>query len=87
MVIIETTIFTRTINESMSDDQYRELQNAVVGNPEAGDLIKKSGGLRKLRWNPGGHGKRGGARVIYYWATTDDRIYMLYGIPRTNRRI
>lgn len=85
MVIIETTIFTRIINELMSDGQYRELQNAIVGNPEAGDLIKKSGGLRKLRWKLEGRGKRGGARVIYYWATADDQIYMLYGYAKNEQ--
>lgn len=85
LVLIETTIFTQLINELMDEDQYRELQNAIVGNPEAGDLIKKSGGLRKLRWKPEGRGKRGGARVIYYWATADDRFYMLYGYARNEQ--
>ncbi len=85
MIIIETTIFTKVINKLMDDDQYRELQNAIVGNPEAGDLIKKSGGLRKLRWKLEGRGKRGGARVIYYWATADDQIYMLYGYAKNEQ--
>ncbi|HYQ72474.1 MAG TPA: type II toxin-antitoxin system RelE/ParE family toxin [Gammaproteobacteria bacterium] len=85
MVLIETMIFTRIISELMSDDQYRELQNAIVGNPEAGDLIKKSGGLRKLRWRLEGRGKRGGSRVIYYWATADDQIYMLYAYVKNEQ--
>jgi hypothetical protein len=82
MAIIETTIFTRIISELMSDDQYCESQNAIAGNLEAVDLIKKSGGLRRLHWKLGGHGKRGGARAIYHWATADDQIYMLYGYAK-----
>jgi len=50
MVIIETPIFTRIITEVMNDDEYRELQEALVIRPNCGDLIKKSGGLRKVRW-------------------------------------
>lgn len=40
-------------------------------------MIPGSGGFRKLRWAAKGHGKRGGARVIYYWMTVDDRILLL----------
>ncbi len=66
MIIIETPIFTRLTNEMMTDDEYRELQEALVNRPESGDLIKKSGGLRKVRWKLQGRGKSGGIRVIYY---------------------
>jgi mRNA-degrading endonuclease RelE of RelBE toxin-antitoxin system len=49
----------------------------VVIRPDAGDLIPGSGGLRKIRWGIQGRGKRGGVRVIYYWAVNQDRILML----------
>jgi mRNA-degrading endonuclease RelE of RelBE toxin-antitoxin system len=71
MVIIETPIFTRIIKEIMSDDEYRELQEALVNRPNSGDLIKKSGGLRKVRWKLQGRGKSGGIRVIYYWMVSE----------------
>ncbi len=58
MVIIETKIFTRIIKELMTDDQYKELQEALVSRPDLGDLIKDSGGLRKVRWNLQNRGKR-----------------------------
>lgn len=45
--------------------------------PDAGDIIPGSGGCRKLRWAAKGHGKQGGARVIYYWVTDDQRILLM----------
>ena len=78
MVIIETSVFSRLIQELMSDEDYRALQEALITRPESGDIIKGSGGLRKIRWKLEGQGKRGGIRVIYYWVTADDQIRMLY---------
>ena len=64
MVIIETSVFTRLIRELMSDDNYSELQDALIQKPDAGSLIPGSGGLRKVRWKVEGKGKRGGVRII-----------------------
>ena len=66
MVIVETSLFTRLIKSLMSDEEYRVLQEVLVSRPALGDLIPGSGGLRKVRWNTTGQGKRGGVRVIYY---------------------
>ena len=65
----ETSVFTRDIAVLLSDDEYAELQGALIVDPEAGDIIKETAGLRKLRWSQPrrGKGKRGGIRVIYYW--------------------
>ena len=82
MVIVETPIFTRIIKELMGDDEYRALQEALVHRPDLGDLIKGSGGLRKVRWKLEGRGKSGGVRVIYYWVTADDLIRMVYAYPK-----
>jgi mRNA-degrading endonuclease RelE of RelBE toxin-antitoxin system len=75
----ETSLFTREITILLSDQEYAELQGTLVVNPEAGDLIKQPGGLRKLRWSHHrrGKGKRGGIRVIYYWYSPESLIYML----------
>ena len=78
MIIIETSVFSRLIQELMSDDEYRSLQEALITRPESGDLIRGSSGLRKIRWKLEGQGKRGGVRVIYYWVSADDQIRMLY---------
>ena len=85
MVIIETSVFTRIIRELMDDDQYRDLQEALVRRPDTGGLIPGSGGLRKVRWKLDGKGKRGGVRIIYYWMTADDQLWMLYGYAKTGQ--
>ena len=77
MVIVETSVFTRQVVELLTDDEYRELQTALVMRPDAGRLIVGSGGIRKIRWAVRGRGKRGGVRVIYFWAVKRDRLLML----------
>ena len=85
MVIIETTIFTRRIQELLTDEEYRLFQLYLVDKPDVGKIMPGSGGLRKLRWSAGGHGKRGGIRVIYYWLFTRDAILLLYAYPKSEQ--
>ncbi|WP_299202982.1 type II toxin-antitoxin system RelE/ParE family toxin [uncultured Amphritea sp.] len=82
MIIVETPIFTKLIKEMLSDDEYKCLQEVLITRPDSGDLIKESGGLRKIRWSQQGTGKSGGVRVIYYWAVDDHHIRMLYVYPK-----
>jgi len=77
MRIIETPIFTKEIIKLLSDDSYRLMQQELILRPEAGALIKGSGGLRKIRWAESCKGKRGGIRIIYYY-DPPETIYMLY---------
>ena len=69
----------------MTDDSYRQLQKELIKNPEIGSLIKGSGGIRKMRWNTQEKGKRGGMRIIYYWITAEEQIYMLYAYPKSKQ--
>ena len=85
MVIIETSVFSRLIQEQMHDDEYRQLQEALIIRPDMGDIIKGAGGIRKVRWKLEGRGKSGGVRVIYYWAVTDDQLLMLYTYPKSKQ--
>jgi hypothetical protein len=85
MVILETAVFTKIVQSLMPDDEYRLLQNHLIEFPEAGDVIKGSGGLRKIRWKLEGRGKRGGVRVIYYWTTSDYQIFMLYAYAKNDQ--
>ena len=85
MEFIETPTFTRLIETLLDDDEYRELQNVLVEDPERGDLIKAGGGIRKLRFAAQGRGKSGGVRVIYYWLKEDHQIYMLVVYPKSRK--
>jgi mRNA-degrading endonuclease RelE of RelBE toxin-antitoxin system len=78
MEIVETSIFARQLLRQLSDDEYRTLQAALATTPTLGAVIRGSGGIRKVRWGLGGRGKRGGARVVYYWATSRDILLMLF---------
>jgi hypothetical protein len=85
VVFLETPVFTRRIRELVDDEDYRRLQVRLLMDPEAGDLIAGSGGLRKVRMAVRGRGKRGGARVIYYWIGARSRIYMLLAYSKNER--
>lgn len=69
----------------MKDDSYAALQAHLAQRPDAGDLIRGSGGLRKVRWAGSGRGRRGGLRVIYYWWVAKDRITMLLAYPKSEQ--
>ena len=77
MLVVETPVFTRRVLKLLTDDDYRLLQHELVARPDVGNIIRGSGGLRKVRWAATGRGKRGGVRVIYYWAVDREIILML----------
>ena len=77
MVFIETPIFTADVRVLLSDEEYARLQEYLVRQPDAGDVIAGTGGLRKIRWMSAGKGKRGGSRVIYFHAVAQSQIRML----------
>ena len=77
MIFKETPNFTKAISKLLTDDDYACLQNALLRIPDLGTIIVGSSGIRKVRWAAKGHGKSGGARVIYYWAVSAEAILML----------
>lgn len=79
---VETRLFTRLVQEYLSDDAYSALQQALLQDPEAGAVVPGSGGVRKLRWGVAGRGKRGGLRVIYFLRTRQGQIWMLTIYPK-----
>jgi mRNA-degrading endonuclease RelE of RelBE toxin-antitoxin system len=77
MIFIESPIFTADVRELLSDEEYAALQLHLVTQPNAGDVIQGTGGLRKVRWVAQGRGKRGGSRVIYYHVVAYSQIRMI----------
>lgn len=77
MVFIETSLFSKYRSSYLNDEDYRSLQDYLIQQPAAGTLIQNTGGLRKLRWNMGNKGKRGGVRIIYYFELKKSHIYLM----------
>lgn len=80
VVFLETAIFTEDLRRLLGDDQYGAFQAHLVARPDSGDLIPGAAGARKVRWGARGRGKRGGVRVIYYYAepVRQIRLLMIY---------
>jgi len=74
---IESPAFERVRNYYLDDDEYAELQQFLIQNPEAGSVVRGSGGIRKLRRRREGSGKRGGLRVIYFVRYHPNEFWML----------
>ena len=79
MEIVETTPFARRRDDLFDDEQFREFEEHLVLHPTAGVLIPGGKGLRKIRWSGSGRGKRGGVRVIYYFRSKTNRLFLIFG--------
>ena len=81
-VFVELPAFARFRADYLDDAAFAMLQQALMKNPESGDVIEGTGGLRKTRFADArrGKGKRGGLRVIYYWWSAGKQfwLYTLY---------
>ena len=82
-LFVELPAFQRHRSEYLDDEAFSALQAALMADPEAGDVIRDTGGLRKVRFADSrrGKGKRGGLRVIYYWWVPGCQFWLftLYG--------
>jgi hypothetical protein len=79
MIFIEAKAFTKAAQDLLTEEEFRELQETLLRDPTRGDLIPGTGGLRKLRigQHARGKGKRGGARVIYYYLQRKAHLHLL----------
>ena len=66
----------------LGDDELLMLQNLLIEDPGAGDVIQGTGGARKVKIPLGGRGKSGGGRVIYVDVVIKERIYLLMAYPQ-----
>jgi len=79
MEIVETAPFARRRDDLFDDEQFRKFEEHLVLHPTAGALIPGGNGLRKIRWSGSGRGKRGGVRVIYYFRSKTNRLFLIFG--------
>lgn len=86
ITVVETQAFARSAERIWSEEERAELVDFVAHNPEAGDVIPGTGGVRKLRWARSGSGKRGGARVVYFYYAPIVRSTCCWLTPRRRRR-
>jgi hypothetical protein len=74
---IESPIFERLVYDYLTEEEYAAFQLFLAANPDAGDLMRGSGGCRKVRWSTAQKGKSGGVRVIYFARTRAGHIWLL----------
>jgi hypothetical protein len=77
MTVVETARFLKDVKSMMSDSEREELVAFLGANPAAGEIIPDTGGVRKIRWALAGRGKRGGARIIYYFHNERLPVFLL----------
>lgn len=77
LTVVETPTFTRLAADYWSEEERDEFIAWIARNSEAGEVIRGSGGCRKLRWTRKGMGKRGGVRVIYFNRLSEGEIWLL----------
>jgi hypothetical protein len=85
LTVVETAAYLRQAEGIWTDEERAELVDYIARNPESGVVIPDTGGVRKLRWGRQGSGKRGGARVIYFYHHEDAPLYLLLAYAKAQR--
>jgi hypothetical protein len=83
--VVETTEFLAATRRMMTDEERGLLVDYLAYNPAAGELIPGTGGVRKLRWGLEGRGKRGGARVVYFYHSETMPLFALTAYAKNER--
>src|SRR5271157_2516386 len=85
IAVVETPEFLSATRKLLTDEERAVLVDYLAHNPTAGDLIRGTGGVRKFRWGLEGRGKRGGARVIYFYCSADIPLFALTAYAKNER--
>lgn len=85
VTVVETPEFLSATRKLMTEEERAALVDYLAYNPVGGDLVPGTGGVRKLRWRLEGRGKRGGARVIYFYHSADIPLFALTAYAKNER--
>lgn len=85
LTVAETPLFLRQAADVWDDTEREAFVNFIARNPEVGNVIPDTGGVRKIRWGRSGAGKRGGARVIYFYHNPNRPLYLLMVYAKARR--
>jgi len=83
--VVETPEFIAASRKLLSDEERMLVVDYLAGNPAVGDVIPGTGGVRKVRWGLEGRGKRGGARVIYFYHGVNMPLFLLTAYAKNER--
>ncbi len=82
---IQLFVFFKSASKLLSDEDVRLLENFLLENPKVGRVIEGTGGLREMRWAKIGLGKRGGVRIVYFWAERRSTLYFFDAYNKTEK--
>ena len=85
ITVAETPLFLRQAAALWGEEEHTGFVDFIAANPEAGDVIADTGGIRKVRWSRPGSGKRGGVRVIYFYHDDAMPLYLLLVYAKAQR--
>ncbi len=85
ITVAETALFARQAQDVWDQAERQAFVDFIAQNPEAGDVIPETGGVRKIRWARAGTGKRGGARVVYFYHDRDRPLCLLMVYAKARR--
>ena len=85
LTVVETTSFIHAVQEVWNDSERIAFISYIAENYDAGDLIRGTGGLRKIRWMRPGIGKRGGVRVIYYYYDQEAPVFLITAFAKNEK--
>jgi hypothetical protein len=77
LTVVETTLFQRQWPLYWTEDERGVFAAFIAENPQAGDVVPQSGGIRKVRWTRSGVGKSGGVRVVYFTYSAQGQLVLL----------
>lgn len=85
ITVVESRPFIADAARCLSEQEREEFIGYIARNPTAGAVISGTGGIRKVRWRAGGHGKRGGARIIYYYHSNMIPLFLLTAYAKARK--